>query len=300
MLNKDTQGFHAQDWQQAVAELSRQAHSHVLVTVLGTAGSTPRGQGTKMVVTASDIYATVGGGHLEFNIITQARELLATGAEGQQVQHFPLGASLGQCCGGSVTVLFECFMQQRLPVELYGAGHVAHALVGLLSQLPVSVRWIDSRAELFPEQLADNITPVVDAQPDDAVADARPGSAFIILTHNHQLDYALTERILKRKDAAFLGVIGSETKARRFRMRLQHRGFNEHEISTMTCPVGLPDVTGKLPMEVAVSIAGQLIQLYQQPAENTPRQGLQWRDLKQALSTGPDTSVDTPQEIPHD
>ncbi|MEP7207189.1 MAG: xanthine dehydrogenase accessory protein XdhC [Casimicrobiaceae bacterium] len=78
----------------------------VLVTVVGTKGSAPREAGTRMVVTATGFHGTIGGGHLEFRAIDIARDLLA--CEGPTAMHrFPLGASLGQCCGGLVHLLFE-------------------------------------------------------------------------------------------------------------------------------------------------------------------------------------------------
>ena len=285
MLNKNIQGFHAQHWQQAVHELTTAQTDYVLVTLLGTAGSTPRASGTKMVITAESIYDTVGGGHLEYKIIAHARELLLAGEPIQTLHHFPLGASLGQCCGGSVTALFEVMAQKILNVDIYGAGHVAQALVPLLGQLPVRVRWIDSRRDLFPASLPSNVTRIVDEEPQQQVAIAPSRTVFIILTHNHQLDFAVTERAIKRNDAQFIGVIGSQTKATRFQLRLQHKGYTVGQIQQMTCPVGLPNVTGKLPMEVAVSIAGQLIGLYQQHAVKPIRNGLQWQTLKSELQT---------------
>ncbi len=83
------------------------------------------------------------------------------------------------------------------------------------------------------------------------------------MTHQHPLDYAITEAVLRRGDASFLGVIGSETKARRFRLRLEHRGFSAAAIAGVHCPIGLAEVPGKRPMEVAVSVAAQVIALYQ-------------------------------------
>ncbi len=285
MLNQNTQGFHQQSWVQALAELEQAGQACVLVTVLGTDGSTPRASGTKMLVSKTDIFDTIGGGHLEYKAIEKARELLTSPQQDNVIEHFPLGATLGQCCGGSAVILFECFHATQLNLDIYGAGHVAHALIGILAQLPIYIRWIDSRADLFPPTLPANVTQVVDDDPVEQVRQAQPGQASLILTHNHQLDFDLAQAILKRDDALWLGVIGSETKAKRFRHRLSHRGVSEHQISKMTCPVGLTQVTGKQPMEVAVSIAGQLIELYQShkpepnPASQRRQSGIQWQTL---------------------
>lgn len=280
MINA-TKGFHSQRWQQAVAGLDAQQVSYVLVTVLGTAGSTPRASGSKMVITTTDIFDTIGGGHLEFQLIQRARQCLVEDKPESKIEHFSLGASLGQCCGGSVTVLFEPILNQALRVELFGAGHVAHQLVHLFAQLPVSVRWIDSRAELFPDVVPSNVTAIVEPFPIDQIKSAEPDTAFIVLTHNHQLDFEITEAVLKRKDSRFLGVIGSQTKAKRFAMRLAHRGYADADISKLTCPIGLATIQGKLPMEVAISISAQIMQLYQAMQPKTDvREGVAWREIK--------------------
>ncbi|MCU4676028.1 xanthine dehydrogenase accessory protein XdhC [Catenovulum sp. 2E275] len=303
MLNQNKQGFNSQTWVEALAKYQQQGQPAVLVTVLGTDGSTPRACGTKMLVSKTDIFDTIGGGHLEYKAIEKARSLLANEQTTNQIEHFPLGATLGQCCGGSAVILFECFIHNKLALDIYGAGHVAHALIQILAQLPVHIRWIDSRAELFPETVANNVQIVVDEDPVAQVKPAKSNQAYLILTHNHQLDFELTQAILKRGDSLWLGVIGSITKAKRFCHRLSHRGFSEQQISQMTCPVGLTQVTGKHPMEVAVSIAGQLIELYQNQTQALTTQrkqsGIQWQDLLNlnAIANKPNAQKNTNNEV---
>ena len=284
MLNKNTQGFHNNRWSEAVHLLTQRQCDYVLVTVLATKGSTPRENGSKMVISGDDIYDTIGGGHLEFKVIEKARQLLLDRQYGQCLEQFSLGASLGQCCGGSVSVLFECQQNVATEVVFFGAGHVGHALVDTLSGLPIRVRWVDSRADLFPAQLPANAQIQLEAYPIDAVKDVAKNSIYIVLTHNHQLDFELTEQILKRNDALFLGVIGSKTKAKRFQLRLKHKGFSASAIEQMHCPVGLSDVTGKLPKEIAIAIAGQVIQQYQRLAETTQQDSLQWQSATSQLT----------------
>ncbi|NRA41051.1 MAG: xanthine dehydrogenase accessory protein XdhC [Pseudomonadales bacterium] len=297
MINQ-APGFHAQTWQQACYQLQQHGTEYVLATIIGAAGSTPRAAGTKMVITAENIYDTLGGGHLEFVVMQKARELLANAERGeaqsqQLIEHFPLAASLGQCCGGSATVLFELQLEQGMALDVYGAGHVAHALMAIVKDLPLRIRWIDARQSLFPAETPANIQCCIDEDPTVWVASAAANSASLILTHNHQLDFALTEAILKRGDACWLGVIGSDTKAQRFRQRLLAKGFSQSEVASMQSPVGLEAVSGKLPMEVAVSIAGALIQVYQSqqaPAiDHKKRAGLQWKQMQTWLSNTAET-----------
>jgi len=292
MLNASFQGLHQHSWLEAATELEGRGETYALVTVLSTSGSTPRASGTKMVVSHDNIYATIGGGHLEFKVIEQSRALIKEGKSCQRIENFQLDASLGQCCGGSTAVMFEVFSCDSLQLDIHGAGHIAHALILILAQLPIRIRWIDSRADIFPEQLPSNVQKIVDEEPVQQVSCAAVNSAFLILTHNHQLDFELCQAIIKRADASWLGVIGSETKNKKFQHRLAHRGFSSEQIKQMICPIGLPQVTGKLPMEVAVSVAGQLIELYQSmqcaPAK---RDGVQWPTIKKHLTTDKVTDI---------
>ena len=272
-------------WGEALANLQCQGDAYVLVTVIGTRGSTPRESGSKMVVTAEQSFDTIGGGHLEFKAIAKARELLLDAHDSQSLEQFPLGATLGQCCGGQVSVLFEHFAPRGKALLVFGAGHVAKALVPILAELPLRVKWVDSRAEQFPEWIPNNVEKCCTDDPVGEVSRASQGSYMLVLTHNHQLDYELTEAGLKHPDMSFIGVIGSDTKARRFRQRLNFRQFNPTDIERMICPVGLSEVTGKRPMEVAVSIAGQLISLYQAELPAKPKAtGIDWRILKQEFA----------------
>ena len=263
MLNLATQGLHSHNWLQAAKELEEKEEAYAIVTLIGTSGSTPRASGTKMVISQDNIYATIGGGHLEFKAIQHSRMLITKGQSCQEIQDFKLDASLAQCCGGHVAVLFEVFISEKMHLDIYGAGHVAQALLPILAQLPISIRWIDSRADIFPASIPDNVTKIIDEDPTEQVKLARKNNAFLILTHTHQLDFELCKAIIKRDDALWLGVIGSATKAKRFKYKLAQRDFTERQIKQMVCPVGLKEVSGKLPMEVAIAIAGQLVALYQ-------------------------------------
>lgn len=267
------------NWIDAIQNLEAKGDAYVLVTVLGTKGSTPRDIGTKMVFGAENSFGTIGGGHLEYRANMIAARLLAEKKQSQRIETFPLGPSLGQCCGGRVNLLFECFMPTKLQIMLFGAGHVGQALVPLLNGLPVVVNWVDSRmAELEPS--ANSSTRFIDTeQPASEVAAMPPASAYIIMTHNHQVDYEILRAVLDRKDADFIGLIGSETKWRRFQMRLEHQDYAAETYKHVHCPIGLSEVRGKRPQEVAISIAAQLIKHYEATATGDSPRGIQRKDL---------------------
>ncbi|WP_346842133.1 xanthine dehydrogenase accessory protein XdhC [Metapseudomonas otitidis] len=249
-------------WINALAELQQRGEPSVLVTIIEERGSTPRNAGSKMVVTAERIYETIGGGHLEFKAMAIAREMLASGSRAPRLERFSLGASLGQCCGGATVLLFEPMDQPQAQIALFGAGHVGRALAPLLASLPCKVRWIDSRESEFPEQVPTGVEKVVNDEVVDEVDALPSGSYFIVMTHNHQLDLELTAAILKRNDFAYFGLIGSRTKRVKFEHRLRERGFASETVQRMRCPMGLAEVKGKLPVEIAISIAGEIIATY--------------------------------------
>lgn len=249
-------------WINALAELQQRGEPSVLVTIIEERGSTPRNAGSKMVVTAERICETIGGGHLEFKAMAIAREMLASGSRDTRLERFSLGASLGQCCGGATVLLFEPMDQPQAQIALFGAGHVGRALAPLLASLPCKVRWIDSRESEFPEQVPAGVEKVVNDEVVDEVDALPSGSYFIVMTHNHQLDLELTAAILKRNDFAYFGLIGSRTKRVKFEHRLRERGFASETVQRMRCPMGLAEVKGKLPVEIAISIAGEIIATY--------------------------------------
>jgi xanthine dehydrogenase accessory factor len=250
------------NWISALAELQTRGEACVLVTIIEERGSTPRNAGSKMVVSAERIYDTIGGGHLEFKAMEIAREMLEGGSQQTRLERFSLGASLGQCCGGVNVLLFEPMGQPQAQIAVFGAGHVGRALVPLLASLPCRVRWIDSREAEFPAHLPEGVTRIVNDEVVDEVDNLPPGSYCIVMTHNHQLDLELTAAILKRGDFTWFGLIGSKTKRAKFEHRLRDRGFDPALVQRMRCPMGLAEVKGKLPIEIAVSVAAEVIATY--------------------------------------
>ncbi|MGI9278738.1 MAG: xanthine dehydrogenase accessory protein XdhC [Endozoicomonas sp.] len=277
------------EWIDALSELKHSGQPGVLVTILGSAGSAPRKSGSKMLVTEENSFDTVGGGHLEFLLIERARELMSAAQTEPVMEHFPLGPRLGQCCGGSVSVLLEPIAGCNFHIAVFGAGHIGKALIHVLSPLNCRITWIDNRSELFPQTLPENVTRIISEQPHEEVAGLPEDAFVLVVTHNHQLDYAISEQTLKRPDNRWLGVIGSETKARRFRQRLEHKGFNEHQIEHMRCPVGLNVVGGRQPAEIAIAIAGEILAVKNGARDSLPRkrEGIPWQSLKTLLETTP-------------
>jgi len=248
-------------WIEALAAAEAEGRAVVLVTVLRAEGSTPREAGAKMVVGADGFDGSVGGGHLELNALEEARALLAApGRPGPVVREYPLAAALGQCCGGRASLLLEPVLPAAWQVAVFGAGHVGRALVRLLADLPCAVTWIDPREDQFPSPRLARVRQEVTDDPAGEVAGLAAGSDLLVMTHSHALDLEVVEAALRRDDLGFLGLIGSRTKRQSFLSRLARRGLGEQALARLTCPIGLPGIQGKLPAEIAIATAAQLLE----------------------------------------
>jgi xanthine dehydrogenase accessory factor len=260
------------------------SHS-VWISIERFEGSSPRELGAWMLVTADSVRGTVGGGHLEFDAIAKARELLQAQpfVTSSQTLRYALGPSLGQCCGGVVWLRMEGIAagdatklialqaqfttvsdRKGLKIALFGGGHVGKAIVNALAPLPCTVHWIDSRDEIFPEQLPANVQAEHSAPVQAAVRDLAAQSHVLIMSFSHAEDLDVVAACLQRQreknDLPFIGLIGSKTKWATFRHRLEERGFSQAELAQVTCPIGLPSIAGKEPEVIAASVAAQLMQ----------------------------------------
>jgi len=269
----------------------------LVVRVHAIRGSTPREAGVRMLVgggehsgQSGEVMGTIGGGHLEWQAIDLARKALSEAHSAKQPlaawqQTFALGPTLGQCCGGSVDLAFEpltdatlqawALPPPRFHLELHGAGHVGQAIARLLTDIDCTVRWIDERADTAetcgadapglptPQALAalpPHIQFVSTEQAEAEVADAPSHAHHLVLTHRHDLDLRIIHAVLQRGDFAFAGLIGSQTKRAKFLHRLQAMGVSDEAIARLTCPIGLPELPGKEPAVIAISVVAQLLQ----------------------------------------
>lgn len=249
------------DWLAALADCKARGEPCVLVTVAEIKGSAPRDSGTKLVVTRGRQVGSIGGGHLEHKATELARQMLSDGATAARLEILSLGPALGQCCGGKVTLLLEPFLPSDFVIALFGAGHVGKAIVRTLADSPAQILWIDARADQFPADIPANVTRVLADHPEDEVKDVPAGAYALVITHSHDLDLAIVERLLRRGDCRYVGLIGSDTKRRNFESRLARKGFDEATIKSLRCPIGIAGIAGKHPGEIAIAVAAELLQL---------------------------------------
>jgi len=164
----------------------------------------------------------------------------------------------------------ERFGEVGETVLLFGAGHVGRAVVLALSQLPFSVRWIDSRSDQFPDYVPANVVTVRTDEPEREIDLAPSGAFVLIMTHSHPLDYSIAASALRRADLGFVGLIGSVTKRARFASQARQLGLSEQQIARLVCPIGLPEIKGKQPSIIAASVAAQLLTARERAKPPTP------------------------------
>ncbi|MGC3873086.1 xanthine dehydrogenase accessory protein XdhC [Halomonas sp. GXIMD04776] len=250
-------------WHDALHRLQVAARPHALASVMGTAGSTPREPGAKMVITPDVVYDTLGGGTFEYQVIDSARQALAQGECGLRLEAFALGGRSGQCCGGYVHVLIELFPAAEMTIALFGAGHVGQALVELLAPLPWRVLWHDSREDAFPVWAVNQARlECYSGQNPDAAVEALPSDTHaLVMTHDHGEDRDLIDALLKRGDCASIGLIGSRSKWASFQRRLREAGHTEDALRQVRCPIGIAGARGKAPYEIALAVMAELLTL---------------------------------------
>jgi xanthine dehydrogenase accessory factor len=250
-----------------------------LVEVAEALGSTPREAGAWMIVSPERTFGTIGGGQLEFMAIDRARALLGADrasagvSEDTATLDVPLGPEIGQCCGGRVMVsvrrLDEALRDEVLrraegedaanpTVLVFGGGHVGHALAAALALLPVRAIVVETRVEAL-DGMPDGIETRLTAVPEEMVREAPAGAAYVVLTHDHALDFLIVAEALRRADAAYVGMIGSKTKRATFRSwYLKTAGGDDAALARLVSPIG-GEVKDKRPAVIAALAAAEIV-----------------------------------------
>lgn len=265
-------------WHAALHRLQRDGIPHVLATQVTSLGSTPREPGARMVITTDAIFDTLGGGTFEWQTIDAARRLLAEQRFGISLEAFSLGGRSGQCCGGFVNILLEAFPGATAHVAIFGAGHVGQEIIKLCTPLPWQLHWFDSRSDAFSER--DQQQPQLSCYSlqdiQQSVAALPADTHVLVMTHNHDEDYAIVSALLGRPDIASIGLIGSDSKWTSFEGRLKREGYNGKLRSRVQCPIGRIHATklaNKTPYAIALTAVTELLWLTDKPLTQ-PNRGL--------------------------
>lgn len=242
----------------AAADASERGVRGAMATVIERHGSAPGTPGQKLLVTAEGVrIGSVGGGAVEKTILDALVAMLGVPDPAHSIREVKLGPELGMCCGGRQSMLLEP-LTALLPCLIFGAGHVARAAAPLLAKVGFAVTVVDAR-DGWAERIAADSPTVrgVTGELDEMGRETDPSGACLVMTHDHALDQVGIEWALKR-GFAFVGGVGSRSKAERTRQRLEAKGFPEADRARLRMPIGLA-IEARLPDEIAVAIAGELI-----------------------------------------
>lgn len=248
-----------------LAELAASGAPFVSVTLVDAVGSTPQDAGSKMLVTAAGLdMGTVGGGRVEAKAIDYARAMMnepAGSARRSAFVEWNLQRDVGMTCGGVVKLYFETFNHSPWHVVIFGAGHVAAAVVQCLATLECRMTCIDPREEWLQRLPSSPRVAKVHAENPPSHVESLPADAFVLcMTMGHRTDRPILEEIFRQgRRFPYLGVIGSHAKRKVLERELTAAGVAPEHFAAFHCPIGL-HLGSNQPGEIAVSVVAQLIQ----------------------------------------
>ncbi len=250
---------------QKAAELEAAAISFVIVTQTAERGHAPQNVGAKILVTRHGLEAgTVGGGKVEAKAIILAQEILQSpDSPALTSLTWNLQRDVGMSCGGEVSFLFERSSFEGREIIVFGAGHIAQALIPLLLTLNRPLIAIDSRQAWLNKLPDSNRLRKICTSPMEKFLDQMTlteRQQVLVMTMGHSTDLPILERILRSSSPKYIGVIGSPVKAQKIRRELMDMKIAPSSIEKLRCPMGLIAGTNE-PAEIAISIAAELLQL---------------------------------------
>jgi len=250
---------------QALVEVLQNNKPAAVATVVRTRGASPREAGAKMLVYPDgSIVGSVGGGEMELRVIAAAKDALRDG----KPRYLDMTLSNEQrgdpmICGGEMEIFVEPLTLAPTLV-LVGAGHIGAAVAQLAKLNGFRVVVLDDRAEFvtpenFPhadERIAGDIAEKIRA------IDITPQTYVVLVTRAHTLDAALLGAVVE-KDAAYIGMLGSERRVLTVKNLLKQKGVSEAALARVHAPIGIP-IQAETPQEIAVSIMAEIIQVKRQ------------------------------------
>lgn len=225
-------------WLEELRRLHEERHPVVLVTPLHEHGG-------KYLITENRCLSFDTADPCDEAVIGAARRIVAGSDVPQRVDNF----------------LLEPVLPSAFHVAIFGAGHVGTATVDVLQKLDCQIRWVDSRRQVFPDRLPANVTAVETDDPAREVAAMPRETHYLVMTHSHPLDFDICDRVLRRGDFAYCGLIGSLSKRRRFERLMRKQAMPDALLDRLTCPIGVSGIESKKPADIAIAVAAELLQL---------------------------------------
>ncbi len=230
-----------------------------LCSIIEKRGSTPRGEGTKILVTEEgETYGTVGGGEFERQLINEALEAIKKG-ESKTKTYTLSEEETGLWCGGESTVFFD--VMGALPeIVLIGSGNVAKPVYDIANTLDYNVTVVDDNDETLTEERFPDAKRILDEY-DQALnkVQTNENTYVVVLQGEPHRDVRGLERFIGK--VPYLGVIGSDNKVRKIKEELKNKGYAEENVEKIRAPIGI-SINAERPQEIGVSIIGEIVKEY--------------------------------------
>lgn len=242
-------------------ELNSSKTPFVLVTITDKKGSIPSNVGAKMIVTeAGLVFGTIGGGALEYKTIEYALDMLKNIDNNTSHKiNWNLQKEFNMVCSGEIELFFDVVNFTKWEIVLFGAGHVAQALVNILVTLDCSITCFDSRQEWLDKlPTSFKIKTINDNNVEKTVNSLDKNSFVLVMTNSHENDFKIIKECVNH-NFKFLGLMGSKSKQKWLKEKILEENITEEAANKIYCPVGLP-IGNNSPSEIAISIAAQLLQ----------------------------------------
>ncbi len=252
-----------EDIYQEIVRIQKEGDTAALATIVWVKGSTPRSQGSKILIRSDgSMLGSIGGGCMEAEVWQEAMKVMEEGSS--KALKFDLTGQEesddGLICGGTMEVLVEPILAQPT-LYLFGAGHIAFAVSKLGKMAGFRVAVIEERpafanTERFPD--ADEIY-AEEFESAFPKLNINRASYIVIACRGHLLDQQVLEWA-SRTPARYVGMIGSKKKVKSVFSNLRAGGVPQELLDKVHAPIGIP-IASETPEEIAISIVGEVIKV---------------------------------------
>jgi xanthine dehydrogenase accessory factor len=266
-----------------IVRLRREGRKCALATLVSVRGSAPSYETAKLLVREDgSITGTIGGGCVEAQVLTAAREVIETG----KPKHLSFTLTQdsaydsGLICGGEMEVFVEPVLPQPT-AYIFGAGHISKSLSKIASLAGFTTVVVDDRASFANRERFPEAEEVHAAEYED-VFPALPVNGFsylIIVTRGHKDDLRVL-RLAVRSPARYIAMIGSKKKVIEVVRELQKEEVPPEGLERIHAPMGL-DIGAVTPEEIAVAVVAEMIAVRRDASSG-------WRDLSKSIRLTPE------------
>ena len=230
-----------------------------LVTLTEIKGSTPRDEGSLMLVSEDgQSFGSIGGGKIEYTVIQESIKAIKDGKSRVFNHSLTPEGDLKMQCGGEAKGFIKVFTPEKRLI-IAGGGHVGEKVLELATFLGFKCTIIDDREEYKTKESLQKASSIIISPYNEALRQltVTRDTYIVIATKGHTGDLDFVKEALKT-GAKYIGLIGSKVKHIFIKNSLIQDGFSEEDISRIYGPVGL-NISNQLPEEIAVSIMSEIL-----------------------------------------